>query len=46
LALGAEDLAASFWDLPEATQLEVLGLLGRLIARGVVAEESSEVPGE
>jgi hypothetical protein len=46
LVMGAEGPSASFWDLPETTQLEVLGLLGRLIARGVVEEDIREVPGE
>lgn len=41
--MGEEEQTSSFWALPPPTQMEVLGMLGRLIARGVVAEEPPEV---
>lgn len=34
-----EEVGGSWWDLPEATRVEVLGLLSRLIAKGVLDEE-------
>jgi len=38
LDVGADD-GGSWWELPEATRAEVLVVLGRLIARGIVAGE-------
>jgi hypothetical protein len=45
LVLDDKDVSASpsFWDLPEETRFKVLGLLGQMIARGVVADSDSEV---
>ena len=47
LVLGASDESVSptFFDLPEETQMRVLALLGRLIARGVIVGESGEEDG-
>ena len=48
LVLGASDTSESptFFDLPEETQVRVLALLGRLIARGVVDEPGEENGGD
>lgn len=37
-----EEMGGSWWDLPETTRVEVLGLLSRLIARGVLDEEGDD----
>lgn len=44
LDVGASNESArpTFFDLPEETQLRVLAVLGRLIARGVIVGESGE----
>ncbi|MGD0876383.1 MAG: hypothetical protein ABSA14_15570 [Acidimicrobiales bacterium] len=39
------DKPESFWDLPEPTQATVLALLARMIAKGVVLEESEKADG-
>jgi hypothetical protein len=40
LPIGDQALPADRWDaLPEARRAEVLALLGRLIARGVLADQ-------
>jgi hypothetical protein len=45
LDMGDQEAARSFWDLPDSTKAQVLGLLARLIARGVVAEDEGVVDG-
>ena len=44
LGLDDEDATASerWWSLPEESRCEVLLLLARLIARGIVCEEEGE----
>lgn len=42
LALPDREASTSFWDLPEATRLRVLELLGQMIARGVVSDVDGE----
>lgn len=43
LPLGDQDLPADRWNtLPEARRAEVIALLGRLIARGVLAGGAGE----
>ena len=44
LALDDEDAKASdrWWSLPEESRHEILVLLARLIARGIVCEEEAE----
>jgi hypothetical protein len=39
--LGPADPAERWWSLPEATRSEVLTLLARLIARGVLIDPNS-----
>jgi hypothetical protein len=47
LPLGDQVLPADRWDsLPEARRAEVLALLGRLIARGVLADQIAGRPGQ
>jgi hypothetical protein len=47
LPLGDLVLPASRWGtLPEERRAEVLALLARLIARGVLAGQDGEAPGE
>lgn len=45
LSLDVGDKPESFWDLPEPTQATVLALLARMIAKGVVLEESEKTDG-
>ena len=45
LSLDVGDKPESFWDLPEPTQATVLALLARMIAKGVVLEESEKADG-
>ena len=45
LSLDVGDKPESFWDLPEATQTAALALLARMIAKGVVVEESGQADG-
>lgn len=41
LQLGmGEEVGGSWWDLPEATRAEVLRVLSRMIANGVLDEEA------
>jgi hypothetical protein len=45
--MGDQALPADRWDtLPEARRAEVLALLGRLIARGVLADQLASRAGE
>jgi hypothetical protein len=37
-----QEVRGSWWDLPEATQAEVLALLSGLIAKGVLDEEGGD----
>jgi hypothetical protein len=47
LPLGDQVLPADRWgSLPEARRAEVLALLGRLIARGVLADQIAARPGQ
>jgi hypothetical protein len=47
LPMGDQVLPADRWDtLPEARRAEVLALLGRLIARGVLADQISSRAGQ
>ena len=47
LPIGDQVLPADRWDtLPEARRAEVLTLLGRLIARGVLADQIAGRAGE
>lgn len=42
LGLGNENIADRWEELPEPTRVSALGLLARLIARGVVDEEEGD----
>jgi len=42
LRLDDEDMSGRWEDLPEATRVSVLGLLARLIAKGVVNDEGDD----
>jgi hypothetical protein len=42
LSLEVGDKPESFWDLPEPTQAAALAVLARMIAKGVVVEESEQ----
>ena len=47
LPMGDQALPADRWDsLPEARRAEVLALLGRLIARGVLADQITGQTGQ
>jgi hypothetical protein len=47
LPMGDQALPADRWDaLPEARRAEVLALLGRLIARGVLASQPASPAGK
>lgn len=47
LPIGDQVLPADRWDtLPEARRAEVLALLGRLIARGVLADQITGQAGQ
>ena len=47
LPIGDQVLPADRWDtLPEARRAEVLALLGRLIARGVLADQPAGRAGQ
>lgn len=45
LRLGEDDTVPQWWwsELPERTRVEVLRLLARMIARGVLADDASDL---